>query len=406
MKKNLYCFMIMLFALSFTKPVKATELTDSNETVTLTSGEYTIPATSVTIYRVEVVGDVVLSGTGTLNCRMNLRDGGSLTVQNGATLDVGNCMGCWGGCLTNNGTIKGIIAEMEPNTSVVNNSLIEGGVSTARGGEFINNGTVDGSSWPRMAVVDCYKGRFVNNGTIIGDFFTVGNIDNSEYEAINSEGASITIRECNGNDGILQNNGTFSCRIYGPGLRVVGNAPIGVEQDLHPVYPIEENDNEAGDKDDKEDKEDKDDKQPNAETPQTPSTVPSGTALVSIGSDNKDFASVKALTPYLHDAVNQKIIADLYAAKLKKRASVITQKNLIPPYGVKNEWKSTSHIIKWKDLNVKKGDTIIVIWYTTSFMKYGSTLQTIPATVLEDGTIEFTVPYMGDMSVMSIVKLK
>lgn len=142
------------------------------------------------------------------------------------------------------------------------------------------------------------------------------------------------------------------------------------------------------------------------DTPQTPSTVPSGTAQISIGANDKTFANIKVLNQFPHDSVNQKIIADLYAANQKKRTDVIMQKNVFPPYGVKNDWKSTSHTVRWNNLNVKKGDNIIIVWYTPAFWGHGSTLKVIPATVVADGTIEFTIPSMGDMSVMSIVKLK
>lgn len=141
-------------------------------------------------------------------------------------------------------------------------------------------------------------------------------------------------------------------------------------------------------------------------TPQTPSTVPSGTVQVSIGSNDKSFANIKALNQFPHDSVNQKIIADLYAANLKKRAEILVQKNLFPPFGVKNEWKASSHTVRWNNLNVKKGDTIVIVWYTPTFWGHASTLKMIPATVVADGTIEFTIPSMGDMSVMSIVKLR
>lgn len=139
--------------------------------------------------------------------------------------------------------------------------------------------------------------------------------------------------------------------------------------------------------------------------PQTPSTVSGETAQVSVGSDNKNFANIKVLNQYLHDSVNQKILADLYAAKLRKKANVLLQKNVIPPWGVDNKWKTTSHTVRWKDLNVKKGDTVMIVWYIPTFFGQGSTLKYISATVVDDGIIEFTIPAMGDMSVMSIVKL-
>lgn len=141
-------------------------------------------------------------------------------------------------------------------------------------------------------------------------------------------------------------------------------------------------------------------------TPQTPSTVPNGTVQVSIGTDNKTYSNIKALNQFPHDAVNQKIIADLYAAKLKKRTDILMQKNLFPPHGVKNDWKSASHTVKWNNLNVKKGDNIIIVWYTPAYWGHTPNLQIIQATVVADGTIEFTIPSMGDMSVMSIFKLK
>ena len=165
------------------------------------------------------------------------------------------------------------------------------------------------------------------------------------------------------------------------------------------------NTNNGNDNQDNSETENSGDK-PQYETPQTPSTVPNGTAQVSIGSDNKEYANVKVLNQYLHDSLNQKIIADLYAANHKKKANVLIQKNIFPPYGVKNDWKVSSHTIKWNNLNVKKGDTIIIVWYTPTFWGHTSTLKVIPATVVADGVIVFTIPAMGDMSVMSIVKLK
>lgn len=137
----------------------------------------------------------------------------------------------------------------------------------------------------------------------------------------------------------------------------------------------------------------------------TPSTVPVDTVQVTIGTDDSSFANTKVLNQFPHDSINQSILANMYAANLKKRANVLVQKNIIPPHGVSNTWKVTSHTIKWRDLNVKKGDTVVIVWYTPTFWGHTSTLKYIPATVVEDGTIEFSIPAMGDMSVMSIVKL-
>ena len=133
-----------------------------------------------------------------------------------------------------------------------------------------------------------------------------------------------------------------------------------------------------------------------------PSTVPADTVQVSVGEEDKEFSNVKVLNQYPHDAINQKLLADMYAAQAKKRATIITQKNLVAPYGVSKEWKKSPHTIIWHDLKVKQGDTIFIVWYTPL---YAPSLQMIPATVTEDGTIVFAIPYMGDMSVMSIVKL-
>ena len=141
-----------------------------------------------------------------------------------------------------------------------------------------------------------------------------------------------------------------------------------------------------------------------SESPQIPSSVPSGTVQVSIGAD-KGYANIKALNQNIFDAINQRLIAELYAKDLKKRANVITQKNLYPPYGVQGNWKGQTHTIKWSNLNVKKGDNVVIIWYTPSFFSHKSTLKVIQATVIEDGTIQFDVPSMGDVSVMSIVKI-
>ena len=138
--------------------------------------------------------------------------------------------------------------------------------------------------------------------------------------------------------------------------------------------------------------------------PQVPSTVPANTVQVLLGT-NIGYSNIKVLNQYIHDSINQKMIADIYAAKLKKKANVLVQKNLIPPHGVSNSWKGASHTIRWKNLDVKKGDFILVVWYTPTFWGHTSTLKYITATVVENGIIEFEIPAMGDMSVMSIVKL-
>ena len=139
--------------------------------------------------------------------------------------------------------------------------------------------------------------------------------------------------------------------------------------------------------------------------PQTPSTLPAETVQILLDTDGTTFSDVKVLNQYPHDSVNQKLVADIYAAKLRKRASVLMQKNVITPYGVNADWKKSQHTIKWKDLPVKMGDRIIIVWYTPTFLGVASNLQIIQATVVEDGIITFNCPPMGDMSVMSIVKL-
>ena len=168
-------------------------------------------------------------------------------------------------------------------------------------------------------------------------------------------------------------------------------------------YNLEIPENESSDNESSEEDNPEEDIVPNDNNP---STIPTGIAQVTIGKDNKTFANIKALNQFPHDAINQKIIADIYAAKMRKRADVLIQKNLFPPYGVTNEWKTTSHVVRWKDLSVKKGDTVLVVWYTPTFWGHTSNLKYITATVVEDGVIEFTIPAMGDMSVMSIVKLR
>ena len=140
------------------------------------------------------------------------------------------------------------------------------------------------------------------------------------------------------------------------------------------------------------------------QTPQNPSTLPSETVQITLD-DKGTFSNIKVLNQYPHDSVNQKLIADLYAANLRKKASILFQKNLMAPWGVNNAWKKTSHTVRWKDLPVKKGDRIVIVWYTPTFFGFTPTLKIIPAAVVEDGVITFTAPQLGDMSVMSIVKL-
>lgn len=153
------------------------------------------------------------------------------------------------------------------------------------------------------------------------------------------------------------------------------------------------------------DSENEDDQEPQIETPQTPSTLPADTVQVTFGKEDKDLADVKALNQYAHDTINQSLLANLHAAKLKKRANIIMQKNLYAPYCADSAWKKSSHTITWRDLNVKQGDNIVIVWYTPTYFGLKPTLQMIPATVVSDGVIQFTIPYMGDVSVMSIVKL-
>ncbi len=171
-----------------------------------------------------------------------------------------------------------------------------------------------------------------------------------------------------------------------------------------------ERDSESGgqttENNDKEDgKENSSDGNSSQTEPEVPSTVPVETVQIIDGDTDNPVTGMKVLNPFLHDVVNHLAIADLYARSMRKRAVPLMQKSIIPPYGATADWKGASHTIRWSNLGVKSGDKIAVIWYTPAWYRYASNTSIIKATVVGDGTIEFTVPNMGDMAVMSIIKL-
>lgn len=102
------------------------------------------------------------------------------------------------------------------------------------------------------------------------------------------------------------------------------------------------------------------------------------------------------------DAINQQIFAEAMAPKGYKVQKVYETYNIYASTKVKDKWKVAERTIVWNDSRVKKGDIIYVVWYCQEVKQN----KLLPARVVSDGVIEFSVPRVGECSIVTIVKMK
>ena len=121
---------------------------------------------------------------------------------------------------------------------------------------------------------------------------------------------------------------------------------------------------------------------------------------VKISASNSGSSDVAAVVADDRDAANQQAFAQAMCKNLGY-GNVETLKTynmyaLNSSYDAKNK----SQIITWSGTGLKSGDTAFVVWYN---QKLGKT-ELLPAVVGANGDVAVSVPSIGDVSTMTIVK--
>lgn len=135
------------------------------------------------------------------------------------------------------------------------------------------------------------------------------------------------------------------------------------------------------------------------EAAKLPSTLPEGTILAAFG-DGKTFMSLKALNAPAQDIANQKLVA---RAAFGDKFEMLITKNIYAPYGIDTVWKNAARTLSWKDTGAKAGDTIYMVWYNQTSQR---PVELIQAAVAADGTVSATLPSLGDVSTVSVIRVK
>lgn len=119
------------------------------------------------------------------------------------------------------------------------------------------------------------------------------------------------------------------------------------------------------------------------------------------GNGGKDAIDVKVLTPEQRDTTNQNAFAKYY---FKNRSfDTIFSYNVYPPYGVNNGYKNSTRIIYWADTGLKQGDEVYAVWYCQSSKKGA---QMIKCDIDANGIVSIRIPQIGDMSTITLIKVK
>lgn len=119
------------------------------------------------------------------------------------------------------------------------------------------------------------------------------------------------------------------------------------------------------------------------------------------GNGGKDAIDIKVLTPESRDTTNQNAFAKNY---FKNRSfSTIFSYNVYPPYGVNNGYKNSTRIIYWADTGLKQGDEVYAVWYCQSSKKGA---QMIKCDIDANGIVSIRIPQIGDMSTITLIKVK
>ena len=157
---------------------------------------------------------------------------------------------------------------------------------------------------------------------------------------------------------------------------------------------------------------------------QTPSVLSADKVQVLVQDGNGKYTGqrigLKALNPYGNAKKNHQIFADtwLLTAGTLKGSSVNGQKvktvkgnkakaellwtyDIYPPDCATAAWRSTPKTVLIKDSGAKAGDIIYVEFYNAA----KKTHSMLPATVDADGSVTCVLPFIGDVSTLSVVRI-
>ncbi|MDD3414262.1 MAG: hypothetical protein PHY47_09700 [Lachnospiraceae bacterium] len=162
--------------------------------------------------------------------------------------------------------------------------------------------------------------------------------------------------------------------------------------------------NRDSEEESKNEAENESDTQKEAPTPQIPSALPYRTTQGTFKGEKNAF-NIKALESSVTSTTNQNTLANFFTTQYfrKKTGTIMACYDMYAPWGAKKEWKEGTCNFSWNMDGIRAGDTVFVIWYNEQ-NPLGA--QFIKAMVSADNRITFTVPYLGDVSTISIVKVK
>ena len=134
---------------------------------------------------------------------------------------------------------------------------------------------------------------------------------------------------------------------------------------------------------------------PKSELETNPSVLAGG--VVSTGG-----ANLKVLNTDTKGLANHKMVANLFAGQYHKGKTyaVIATFDAYSPWSITVDWKNAKRTIDWKVSGAKTGDTYFAVYYNQTV----GMVQYLPCTVKE-GIVSFTVPKLGEVSTISIVKV-
>ncbi|MDD3414269.1 MAG: hypothetical protein PHY47_09735 [Lachnospiraceae bacterium] len=137
--------------------------------------------------------------------------------------------------------------------------------------------------------------------------------------------------------------------------------------------------------------------------PQIPSALPYRTTQGTFVGEKSAF-NIKALESSTTSTQNQSTLATYFTTQYFKGKTGTTMAcyDMHAPWGAKREWKDGTCKFTWNIDDVRAGDTVFVIWYNE---RNPLGAQLIEATVAADNSITFTIPYLGDVSTISVVKV-
>lgn len=125
--------------------------------------------------------------------------------------------------------------------------------------------------------------------------------------------------------------------------------------------------------------------------------LPANTVKTGAANGGSDIAAVVADN---RDAVNQQVFAQVMCQNLGfKNVIPLKTYNMYSLYATYDA-KNKAQTITWTNTGLKFGDTAFVVWYNQKLGK----IELLPAIVGPNGDVAVSVPALGDVSTMTVVK--